>query len=67
MPAKGIDPIRARSALEVMKQHPGMTLFLASPGLVTVAVVWWLAGAGWGVLLLMALLVIGGVAVLRKR
>jgi hypothetical protein len=67
MPGKGIDPIRARSALEVMKQHPGMTLFLASPALVTVAVVWWLAGAGWGVLLLMALLVVGGVAVLRKR
>jgi hypothetical protein len=44
-----------------------MTLFLASPALVTVAVVWWLAGAGWGVLLLMALLVVGGVAVLRKR
>jgi hypothetical protein len=44
-----------------------MTLFLTSPALVTVAVVWWLAGAGWGVLLLMALLVVGGVAVLRKR
>jgi hypothetical protein len=67
MPGKEIDPIRARSALEVIRQHPGMVLFVASPALVAVAVVWLLAGAGWGVLLLTALLVISGVAVLRKR
>jgi hypothetical protein len=67
MPGKEIDPIRARSALEVVRQHPGMVLFAASPALVTVALVWWLAGVGWGVVLLTALLVISGVAVLRKR
>jgi hypothetical protein len=67
MPGKEIDPIRARSALEVIRQHPGMVLFVASPALVAVAVVWLLAGVGWAVLLLTALLVISGVAVLRKR
>jgi hypothetical protein len=67
MPGKEIDPIRARSALAVVRQHPGLVLFAASPALVAVAVVWWLAGVGWGVVLLTALLVIGGVAVLRKR
>jgi hypothetical protein len=67
MPGKEIDPIRARSALEVIRQHPGLALFVASPALVAVAVVWLLAGAGWAVLLLTVLLVITGVAVLRKR
>jgi hypothetical protein len=67
MARKEIDPIRARSALEVIRQHPGMVLFATSPALVAVAVVWWLAGVGWGVFLLTALLVISGVAVLRKR
>jgi hypothetical protein len=67
MPGKGIDPIRARGALEVIRQHPGMVLFVASPALVTLAVVWWLAGAGWAILLLVALLTVGGVAILRKR
>jgi hypothetical protein len=65
MPGKEIDPIRARSAFEVVRQHPGMVLFVTSPALVTIAVVWWLAGVGWGVLLLTALLVISGVAVRR--
>lgn len=65
--SKDIDPVRARSALDVIKQHPGMVLFLASPGLVALGVVWWLAGAGWAALLLTVLVVGGGVALLRKR
>lgn len=64
--SKEIDPVRARSALEVVKQHPGMVLFLASPGIVAVGAVWWLASPGWAVLLLIALVVGGGVAVKRK-
>jgi hypothetical protein len=64
--SKEIDPTRAHSALEVVKQHPGMVLFLASPGIVAVVAVWLLAGAGWGILLLLALVVGGGVAVTRK-
>ncbi len=64
--SKEIDPARARSALEVVKQHPGMVLFLASPGIVALGAVWWLAGPGWAVLLLIALVVGGGLAVRRK-
>lgn len=64
--AKEIDPVRARSALEVVKQHPGMVLFVASPGIIAVAVVWALAGAGWAILLLIALVAGGGVALVRK-
>jgi hypothetical protein len=67
MPGKEIDPIRARSALEVIRQHPGLVLFATSPALAAVAVVWWLAGVGWGVCLLTVLLVISGVAMLKKR
>jgi hypothetical protein len=63
--SKEIDPVRARSALEVVKQHPGMVLFLASPGIVALGAVWWLAGPGWAVLLLIALVVGGGLAVVR--
>ena len=44
--------LRARSALAVVKQHPGMVLFLASPAIVAVVAVWLLAGAGWAALLL---------------
>ncbi|MBJ7338015.1 hypothetical protein [Mycolicibacterium sp.] len=61
-----IDPARARSALEVVKQHPGMVLFLASPGIVALGAVWWLAGAGWAALLLIAMVIGGGLAVKRK-
>jgi hypothetical protein len=66
MPGKEIDPIRARSAFEVVRQHPGMVLFVMSPALVTIAIVWWLAGVGWGLFLLAALFVISGVVVRRK-
>jgi hypothetical protein len=61
------DPIRARSAFAVIRQHPGMVLFVSSPVLVTIALVWSLAGAGWGVALLAVLLVTGAVAMRRKR
>lgn len=62
-----IDRMRAKSAMAVVKQHPGMVLFLASPAIIAVAGVWWLAGAGWAVLLLVALVLGGGVALLKKR
>jgi hypothetical protein len=65
--AKEIDPVRAKSALAVVRQHPGMVLFLASPGIVALGVVWWLFGAGWAGLLLVALVLAGGAAVLLKR
>ena len=65
--AKEIDRVRAQSALAVIKEHPGMVLFVASPGILVLAVVWWLFGAGWAGLLLIALVLAGGFAVVRKR
>jgi len=59
MAADEIDRVRGRSALAVVKQHPGMVLFLASPAIIGLIAVWWLAGAGWAALLLVAL-VLGG-------
>ena len=65
--SKEIDRVRAQSALAVIKQHPGMVLFVASPAVVVLGVVWVLFGAGWAGLLLIALVLAGGAAVLRKR
>lgn len=65
--AKEIDRVRAGSALEVLKQHPGMALFVASPALIALGVVWWLFGGGWAFVLLIALLAVGGAALLLKR
>ena len=56
--SKEIDPVRARSALAVIKQHPGMVLFLAAPALILVGVVGVFVGTGWAILL--ALLLLGG-------
>lgn len=67
MAGKEIDRTRARSALAVVKQHPGMVLFLASPALLALGAVWWLAGGGWAFLLLLAMLAVGGFALLVKR
>jgi hypothetical protein len=67
MAGKEIDRVRARSALEVIKQHPGMALFVASPALVVLGVVWWLLGAGWAILLLGVLVVAGTAVVVLKR
>ena len=47
MAGKELDPQRARAARDVVRQHPVMVLLLASPALIAVAAVWWLAGAGW--------------------
>lgn len=65
--ADEIDRVRAKSALAVIKQHPGMVLFLASPGIVALGVVWFLVGPGWAAILLIALVLAGGAALFRKR
>jgi hypothetical protein len=65
--AKEIDRTRAQGALAVIKQHPGMVLFALSPAIIAVALVWWLVSPTLGVGLLIALLVGGGVVLLRKR
>ena len=55
MAGKEIDRERARGAIEVVKQHPGMALFVASPAIIALAAVWWVAGGGWAFLLLIVL------------
>lgn len=67
MAGKEIDPIRAKSALAVIKQNPGIALFAVSPLLALVAVTWYFAGAFWGIALALVLLVAGGALILRKR
>ncbi|OBF27410.1 hypothetical protein [Mycobacterium sp. ACS4331] len=67
MAGKEIDRARAQSALAVVRQHPGMALFVVSPAIIAVGVVWWLAGTGWAVLLLIALVAAGAAALLLKR
>lgn len=64
--AKEIDRVRAQSALAVIKQHPGMALFVASPAIIAVVLVWWLVSPALAMGLLLGLLV-GGWAFLRKR
>ncbi len=64
--AKEIDRTRARGAVAVIKQHPGMVLFALSPVLVALGVVWWVFGAGWAALLLVALVLVGGAALLMR-
>jgi hypothetical protein len=67
MAGKELDPQRARAARDVVRQHPVMTLVAVSPVLLAAGAVWWLAGAGWAVLLLLVAGVVGGMAVLRGR
>lgn len=67
MAGNEIDPIRAKSALAVIKQNPGIVLFAVSPLLALVAVTWYFAGAFWGISLALVLLVASGVLILRKR
>jgi hypothetical protein len=65
--AREIDPIRAKSALAVIKQNPGIALFAVSPALVALGVIWWLAGAGWAIAAAILLLIAGTAVVVLKR
>ncbi len=67
MAGKEIDPMRARSALEVIKQNPGIVLFALSPAFIALGVVWYVAGAGWAIFAAIALLIAGGVGIALKR
>ena len=67
MAGKEIDPIRAKSALAVIKQNPGIALFAVSPALVPLGVIWWLAGAGWAIAATILVLIAGTAAVVMKR
>ena len=65
--SKEIDPIRAKSALSVIRQNPGIALFAVSPLIALVAIIWVFAGAGWGIVVALASLVAGGAFVILKR
>jgi hypothetical protein len=67
MARREIDPIRANSALAVIKQNPGIVLFAVSPALVAFGVIWWLAGVGWAIAAAILLLIAGTAAVVLKR
>lgn len=67
MARKQIDRVRARSALEVVTEHPVLVLFALSPLLVALGVVWWLAGAGWAIAAAVVSLVAGAAIVVVKR
>jgi hypothetical protein len=65
--SKEVDPIRATSALSVIRQNPGIALFAVSPLVALVAIIWVFAGAGWGIAVALAALVAGGAFVVLKR
>jgi len=62
-----IDPIRAKNALAVIKQNPGIVLFAVSPGLLALGVIWWFAGAAWAIAAVVLLLIAGAAAIVLKR
>ncbi|GAB4589273.1 hypothetical protein Ntsu_71050 [Nocardia sp. IFM 10818] len=53
MPGKDIDRVRARSALETVRENPVIAAIAALPILVVFGVVWAVAGFGWALLLLL--------------
>jgi hypothetical protein len=67
MADKDIERIRAKSALEVVRQHPVLMLFAVSPALAVLGVVWWLAGAGWAIAAAIALLLAGAGFIVFRR
>ncbi len=67
MARKEIDPVRATGALAVIKQNPGIVLFAASPALVALGLIWWLAGVGWAIAAAILLVIAGTAAVVLKR
>jgi hypothetical protein len=67
MARKEIDRIRAQSALEVVKEHPVLVLFAASPALALLGVIWWLAGAGWAIFAGVLLVLAGAAFILVRR
>jgi hypothetical protein len=67
MAGKEIDPIRAKSALAVIRQHPVLVLFAVSPALAVLGIIWWLAGAGWAIAAALVVLLAGAGLVVMRR
>lgn len=59
MAGKKLDRVHAQTALETVRENPGIALIAAAPALVVFALVWWLAGFGAALFLLIALGVVG--------
>ena len=62
---KDIDRIRTRSAIETVRESPVIAAIAVAPALVVLALVWWLAGFGWALALLVVLGVAGAIKFLR--
>ncbi|HEY7052857.1 MAG TPA: hypothetical protein VH496_12115 [Mycobacterium sp.] len=67
MAGNEIDRVRARSALDVIKQHPVMVLFATSPVIVAAVLLGWLTHPVWGILLFVVAALAGTWSVVRKR
>ncbi|EFV12273.1 hypothetical protein [Segniliparus rugosus] len=65
MAGKELDRSRVGAALDVIKQHPGMALFLASPALLVFVLLWWLVHPALAVVVLLAA-VGGGIYVIGR-
>ncbi|AYJ50954.1 hypothetical protein [Rhodococcus sp. P1Y] len=59
MARKKLDRVHATTALETIRESPAIALVAAAPALVVFAIVWWLAGFGTALLLLIAFGVVG--------
>ena len=66
MAGNELDPQRARAALEVVRQHPAMTLVAVSPILIGAGLVWWFVNPALAILLLVVAGTVGAMRVLRK-
>ncbi|TSD95078.1 hypothetical protein FOS14_18990 [Skermania sp. ID1734] len=63
MPGKKLDRVRAKSAVETVRESPVIAAIAISPAVVLFGLVWWLAGFGWAialVVLLVIAMIIGG-------
>ena len=63
---KDIERIRAKSALEVIRQHPVLVLFAVSPVLALLAATWWLIGASWAISGAVVLLLAGAAFIIFR-
>ncbi len=64
MPGKKLDRVRAQSALATVKESPFITAVALAPAVIVFALLWWLAGFGWALLLL---IVLGVVAIVGGK
>ncbi|WP_421841416.1 hypothetical protein [Mycobacterium sp.] len=66
MGGREIERVRAKSALQVIRQHPILVLFALTPVLAAVGTICWLAGTGWAVCAALLLLLGGATLTVLK-